>query len=144
MKISPSEAAVGVDLLAEVGDNFDFCGDSSMISPELDESRFQASKPWGACITELGCSSSSDLGLEALSAASAVSSCILSARASIQNLIASTSRSGLADFGSGVWSSTFSAAVSSISVVLVPFDEVDIGEGSAISLGLCARGEGWV
>ena len=74
-KISPSCAAGGVVLLAEVGDNLVFCGDSSMISPELEESRFQASKPCGACITELGCSSSSDRGFEACSAASVVSSC---------------------------------------------------------------------
>ena len=33
-----------------------------------------ASNPWGACITELGCSSSSDLGLRASEAAFAVSS----------------------------------------------------------------------
>jgi len=32
-----------------------------------------ASKPWGACITELGCSSSSDLGLNASFAALTVS-----------------------------------------------------------------------
>ena len=37
--------------------------------------------------------------------------------------------------------SSFSTAVSSMSVVLVPFDEVDMGEGSA-SLGLATKGDG--
>ena len=51
-----------------------------------------------------------------------------------------TSSPGFADLG-GVAVSSFSTAVSSMSVVFVPFDEVDMGEGSA-SLGLATRGDG--
>lgn len=78
-------------------------------------------------MTELGCSSSSDLGLKASTAALAVSSF----------------KEGSANFGgSGVGSgSSFSMPVSSISVVSVPFEEGAMGEGSAMSLGLEARGE---
>ena len=38
-------------------------------------------------------------------------------------------------------STSVSTTVSSISVVSVPFDDVAMGEGSAISLGLEAKGE---
>lgn len=37
--------------------------------------------------------------------------------------------------------SSFSMPVSSISVVSVPFEDVAIGEGSGMSLGLVASGE---
>jgi len=78
-------------------------------------------------MTELGCSSSSDPGLKASTAALAVSSF----------------KVGSANFGGsgvGSWSS-LSIPVSSMSVVSVPLDDGAIGEGSAMSLGLEARGE---
>ena len=102
----------------------------------------KASKPDGACITELGCSSSSDRGFEACSAAFVVSSYDVSALPS-HSFDWRTPNPGLADLGgSGVVLSSCSCIVSSISVVSVPVEEVAIGEGSGTSLGLSdARGE---
>ena len=56
---------------------------------------------------------------------------------------ARTFSAGSVDFGgSGVGSaSSFSIPVSSMSVVSVPFDDVAIGEGSAMSLGLEVYGD---
>ena len=56
---------------------------------------------------------------------------------------ARTFNAGSVDFGgSGVGSaSSFSIPVSSMSVVSVPFDDVAMGEGSAMSLGLEVYGD---
>lgn len=114
-----------------------------------------ASKPWGACMTELGCSSSSDLGFRASEAAFVVSSyrvLSLTLFASYRQGHMHTFNAGSVDLeggggsggagGIGVASkSSFSMPVSSISVVSVPFEDVAIGEGSGMSLGLEASGE---
>ena len=111
-----------------------------------------ASKPCGACMTELGCSSSSDLAFRASEAALAVSSYnilgLLSLSCSRQGQ-AHTFNAGSVDLegagdrgGMGVGSkSSFSMPVSSMSVVSVPFEDVAIGDGSGMSLGLEASGE---
>ena len=109
-----------------------------------------ASKPSGACITELGCSSSSDLGLSASSAACFVSSCrlALSPFGDLSDSLRAGPSCAFGDWasdeggGCGVASaSSCNASVSSIVVVSVLLDEVEIGEGSAMSLGLVARGD---
>ena len=114
------------------------------ILPSSIKSRLtNASNPCGACMTELGCSSSSDRGLEASAAAFVVSSYDHHQLISVPLLMKRTSSPGFADRGgSGVASvSSFSIAVSSMSVVSVPLEEVAMGEGSAISLGLLVARE---
>lgn len=103
-------------------------------------------------MTELGCSSSSDLGFRASEAAFTVSSWRV-----VSPLLlvwcwqgyGQTFNAGSVDLegaggsgGTGVGSrSSFSMPVSSMSVVSVPFEDVAIGEGSGMSLGLEASGE---
>ena len=112
------------------------------ISPALTSAKAltNASNPCGACMTELGCSSSSGAGVEDSAAAVTISSySIISIHSCLPpKPLFLTSNPGFAGFGgSGVGTScSFSIAVSSICVVSVPFEEVDMGEGSAISLGL--------
>lgn len=84
-------------------------------------------------MTELGCSSSSDLGFRASEAAFTVSSF---------NAGSVDLEGAGGSGGTGVGSrSSFSMPVSSMSVVSVPFEDVAIGEGSGMSLGLEASGE---
>lgn len=75
------------------------------------------SNPWGACMTEFGCSSSSELDLTLSAATFFVSS------------FKSRSPSLGVCLGCGIASSV-ARPVSSISVVSVPFDDGAIGEGS--------------
>ena len=101
-------------------------------------------------MTELGCSSSSDLGLSASSAACFVFNC----KPSLSPFgDFSDSLRGMALFTTGYWgsvnrggcgvrsASSCWTSVSSILVVSVLSDDVEIGEGSAMSLGLVARGD---
>jgi hypothetical protein len=110
-------------------------------------------------MTELGCSSSSELSFWTLIAAFLVSSCCwldLSdyfhcydvsgrTRKSIPAGLGLSLAAGLHS-GSNSGSNSGSSASrpkSSMSVVSVPFDDGAIGDGSGILLGLDASGEGW-
>ena len=71
---SDASEGVGMEWCSEVGDRRCFDPVSNVQSGSRLLDLTNASKPCGACMTELGCSSSSDLGFRASEAALEVSS----------------------------------------------------------------------